>query len=237
MRTSNLFSSLTILFLCCIFTACEKSEEHALLNDPTLPQTELAKQEASNTLYSHLTLIDEQYALDISKEEASSLGISPAFYDNYLNYIDTLNINLQSIREQYPDVIVHAPNSPKPENSQIKAFRPILEKEITATRSMSVGILRTDVAYEWAYTGLQTPAFGYNALYCVFSCNHTGQIVTIGTYYGEPKIESLPLPDNSTSLECIVKVSSSTLGYHGFATTAQDGGTFAWNSYRHNFLE
>lgn len=234
MRTTKHF--LTLVMLCCIFTACEKAEEHTLLNDPTLPQTELAKQEASNTLYSHLTLIDEQYALDISKEEASSLGISPAFYDNYLNYIDTLNINLQSIREQYPDVIVHAPNSPKPENSQIIAFRPIHRDEITTSRS-ATGIIYTQSAFEWSYTDAITLPNNSNSLRCIFSCAQSGATVVIATYYGDPQMESFPIPEGHNALDCIIKVSSNKQGYHGFMTTAQNGGTLAWYAYRYNFLE
>ncbi len=108
-------------FYFCVFTAlalnvlsCSKNAAEPIPSSvETRTPESLEAQRAANAIlvkFMKLDKTDERYYLDISREDASKLGVPEEFYDRAIQDIETTNRGIQWYRENRPDFHLYVPD-------------------------------------------------------------------------------------------------------------------------------
>lgn len=108
-----------MLLMCAVFCACNNNGSADSASD--------MRKRDNLTLVKYLKLVDEQYVLDISEEDAIKLGVSKESYRSACEDIVRENANIRKIKEEggnysLEDPQEHMENYKRAEEEYLKGF-------------------------------------------------------------------------------------------------------------------
>ncbi len=209
--------------------SCSKNEESPIPSsvETRTPESFEAQRAANAILVKFMKLDknDERYYLDISREDASKLGVPEEFYDRAVQDIETTNRGIQWYRENRPDFHLYVPDP----SEWISDPTPTTYNAVSS--NLPSGTLRTSGQEEASAEFLAPQEMSGVSFFCranvAMSCFFTCKTYSLGNWQSDTKIGSSL---TNTTIDVPLTASNVYASVY-FSTTDSNGGTAVYSGY------